>query len=208
MIRINLLPPETLERRRAEKRLGWVVLAALGVGIVLAATWGFGYFRVQGKQSDLAAIQQQVQATNASAAQLAVFEERASELQSRKQIATLALGDRRDWARIYDEISLVLPAEMWIQTMTATEEDGIELDGYALDAPTDTPDVGHKTIAKGLVRLADLEALFDVWLTSSVKTEYEGRPAIQFDITAKVVRPVPGGSAATVTVPAGEAGTP
>lgn len=209
MMRINLLPPEILERRRAEKRVGYVVVAAMGIAVVLAGVWVFGYANVQGREQELASLQQQVQSTNAAAAQLSIFEERAAELQARKATAALALGNRRDWARLLDEMSLVLPADMWVQTVTADQNDGIGINGYAVDSPKDNPDAGHKSIAKALVRLADLDDLFDVWLTSSQKSEFEEQDVIQFSITAKVVVPtvdVP--SSTTVSAPAGEAGTP
>jgi hypothetical protein len=57
MTHINLLPPEILERRRAEQRIGWVALAALGVAIVLAGIWGLGYVRLQAKEDRLAEVQ-------------------------------------------------------------------------------------------------------------------------------------------------------
>lgn len=209
MMRINLLPPEILERRKAEKRVGYVVVAAMGIAVVLAGVWTYGYFNLQGKQQDLASLQQQVQSTNAAATQLAIFEERATELQARKATALIALGDRRDWARMLDEISLVLPPDMWVQTVTASQDDGIGINGYALDTPTDNPDSGHKSIAKALVRLADLDDLFDVWLISSQKTQFEEQDVIQYSITAKVVAPtVETPTSTTVSAPAGEAGTP
>jgi Tfp pilus assembly protein PilN len=189
MMRVNLLPPEILERRRAEKRVGLVIVAAIGVAIVLAGVWGFSYFRLQAKQDELAALQQQVQATNAQATQLAIFEQRASELKARQETVVQALGNRRDWAKLYDEMSLVLPTDMWLLTMNAAEDNGLTLAGFAVDAPNDSPDAGHKAIAKALVRLADLDSVYDVWLTSSAKTTVAEKPAIQFTITAKVVDP-------------------
>jgi Tfp pilus assembly protein PilN len=189
MMRINLLPPEILDKRRAEKRIGYVIIAAVGVAIILAAVWAFGYFRLQGKQDELAVIQQQVQATQSQANQLAIFEERAGELAKRQAIVALALSDRRNWAKLFDELSLVLPEDVWVQTLTAAEASGLQLVGYAIDAPNDSPDVGHKSIAKTLVRLADLEQLYDVWLTNSVKQPYQEQDAIQFTVTAQIHKP-------------------
>lgn len=189
MTRINLLPPEILERRKAEKRIGWVVLAAIVVAVVLAGVWGFGTVRLSGKKDELAALQQQVQQTTAQANQLAIFEERATELGTRRDTATQALAHRRNWAKLFDELSLVLPADVWLQNLAAGEKDGLQMAGYAVDAPADSPDVGHKTMAKTLVRLADLEQLSDVWLTNSTKATFQEKPAIQFTLTAAVSEP-------------------
>ncbi len=192
MMRINLLPPEILERRKSERRFGWVILAALMVAVVLAGVWVFAFFRLQGKEDELASIQQEVQSTNAEAAQLAIFEERAAELESRRSIAILALSTRRDWARLMSEISLVLPSDVWVETLLANEETGLEMYGWAIDSPDDAPDVGHKTMAKTLVRLADLDQLTDVWLTSSAKSAYLEQPALEYTVTAVVSEPTTG----------------
>ncbi len=165
----------------------WVVLAAILVSVLLAGVWGFGRYRLNAKEDELAAVQQQVQSTQAQANQLAVFEERQAELATRQATAAQALAGRRNWAKLFDELSLVLPSDIWLQTLNATEDSGLELMAWAIDAPTDSPDVGHKTIAKALVRLADLEQLKDVWLTDSSKAEFEDKPAIQFRVTADVV---------------------
>ncbi len=190
MMRINLLPPEVLERRKAEKGIGYVVLAAVGVALILAVAWGFGFMRLQDKEGELATLQQEVQTTQAQANQLAIFEERAVELDARKAVVTQALGDRRNWGRLCDELSLVLPSDVWVQTLQLAEDDGLLMTGYALDNATDTPDAGHIPVAKLLVRLADLEMLQDAWLSGSSKGEFEERPAITFSVTAGVKAPV------------------
>jgi hypothetical protein len=78
---------------------------------------------------------------------------------------------------------------VWVQTAVAGEASGLTLSCYAVDAPGDSPDAGHKAVAKALVRVADLEDLFDVWVASSVKGLVAEQPAIQFSITAAVVTP-------------------
>lgn len=195
MTRINLLPPEIRERRKAEKRMGWVAFAAVVAGVVLLGAYAYGYLGVQSRQNELALIQQQVSATQAQADQLKIFEERASELQTRKETAALALAGCQDWARLFNEMSLVLPTDVWVESMAADQTTGLQVAGYALDSATDEPDLGHKVMAKTLVRLAELEQLQDVWLTSSVKDEYEEQPAIRFTVTAGLSDPASDGDA-------------
>ena len=190
MMRINLLPPEILERRKSERRVVWALVAAIGVALVLVGVWSFAHMRLSDKERELAQLEQLVQSTEAQAEQLAIFEARASELESRRLVAEVALGDRRNWGKLYDELSLVLPADVWLQMMTASEDEGLVLNGYALDSATDSPDSGHKPIAKTLVRLADLKDLYDVWLTNSAKATYLEQPVIQFSLTAGVASPV------------------
>ncbi len=189
MMRINLLPPEILERRKAEKRFGWVILAAVLVGVLLVGVYAYAHFRLQSKQDELAEVQQLVASTQAQADQLAIFEQRATELEARRATVDRALAGRRDWGKLYTELSLVLPSDVWIQSLVAGEGSGLSMSGYAIDAPGDTPDAGHKAVAKALVRLTDLDDLYDVWLSSSSKTTFASQPAIQFSVTAAVVTP-------------------
>ena len=195
MMRVNLLPRETLERRKAEKRIGWVAIGALGLAVVLAGVWGVATLRVQSREDELASLQQQVSTTQAAADQLAIFETRASELEARRGTVQQALSGRVAWARLFDELSLVLPSDAWVQTVAATEDEGMQLAGYVIDVPADNPDSGHSTIAKILVRFADLEQLSDVWLTSSAKDEYEEQPAIAFTVASQIAAEPDGGVA-------------
>lgn len=199
MIRVNLLPPEILEKRKAERRLAYMVAALVAVSLVLAGVWVFAFTRANAKQRDLEAKQQELQQVTAQAASLEIFEVQQAELARRRSVAQLALDARQNWAKLFDEISLVLPSDMWVSVLDATTESKLQIDGYSVDA-TDTPDYGHKTVAKLLVRLAELEQLADVWLSNSVKTEVEDQPALQFTVTAGVVKPA---STATGTAGAG-----
>lgn len=185
-MRINLLPPEILEKRKGEKRLVYVAVVAVIVVIVLAGVYGLAYMQTSAKKTQVAAREQELATTQTRANELAVFEEKSLELERRKAVADTALAGRFNWSRLYDEISLVMPTDLWATVLNTDENTGLTLDGYALDSASDTPDLGHKSIAKLLVRLADLDQLYDVWLTNAAKTELNERGVIQFSVTAGV----------------------
>lgn len=185
-MRINLLPPEILEKRKAEKRLVYVALVAVLVIVALVGVYGFAYVQMKAKESQVASREQELASATARANELQVFEEKAIELQRRKSVADVALTGRVNWARLFDEVSLVMPTDMWATVMNTDEKTGLSLDGYALDSATDSPDLGHKSIAKLLVRLADLDQLNDVWLTNASKTAVNEADVIQFSVTAGV----------------------
>lgn len=186
MMRINLLPPEIVEKRRAEHRVVYLGLGAGALFLVLAIVWAVAATQVAGKQRDLDAKQQQVQLTQAKADKLAIFEQKEQDLKKRQSVAQQALSGRQNWAKLCDEISLVLPTDVWLTTMSFDEAKGFTIAGYAVDDPTDSPDVGQKTIAKTLVRLADLDGVYNVWLTSSVKALYEDNDVLQFALTTSL----------------------
>lgn len=208
MIRINLLPPEIIEKRKFENRITYVVVAAVVLLGLLGVVYMFLVWQVSGKNEVLQQNKEAAAQLLDQATAYEVFQEKEDLLEERMGIAATVLADRADWGRIANEVSLVLPSDVWLNFMSGSEEAGMEIGGFALDSGADVPDVGHKAVAKTLVRLADLELLDDVWLTSSAKTDYEdtGEPVIEFTVTAGVVR-----SAASVdssAVPAPPSQTP
>jgi len=189
MNRINLLPPEILEKRKSERRLIYVAIAAVMVAVVLAGVYGFALMRVSAREKELAVRQQELAQEQARAAELKVFEDKSLELSRRKAIADTALAGRRNWARLFDEVSLVMPTDLWVSSLNAAEEGGLTIDGFAVDSASDSPDLGHKSIAKLLVRLANLDQLVDVWLTNASKTKLNESQVIQFNVSAGVSEP-------------------
>jgi hypothetical protein len=189
MVRINLLPREILQKRRFERDVRYVVLAGVAALMVLFAVYGLLAFQVGQRNSELQERKQTVANLEAQAEAFAIFEEKESDLEARLVLADQALAGRVDWGRVANEISLVIPSDVWVVTLTADEEAGVTMFARAVDSLTDVPDVGHKAVAKTLVRLNDLEQLSSVWLSSSIKTEYEEKPVIDFNITTAVERP-------------------
>jgi Tfp pilus assembly protein PilN len=186
MMRINLLPPEILEKRKSERRLVYVVLVAVLVVIVLAGVYGFANLQLSDKNKQVTMLEQELAEKQNQAQSLVVFELNADELARRTTIAQTALASRINWSQLYDELSLIMPSDLWVTVLVTDQTSGLQLDGFAVDSETDSPDLGHKSIAKLLVRLADLDQLRDVWLTNAAKTTLGEDAAIQFSVTAGV----------------------
>ncbi len=201
MVRINLLPPEITEKRVFEERIKLVLFAGAVVAFVLVILYLFLAWSVGSKNDVLQQNREVATQVRNQAQAYEVFQDKVDELQARQTVANVALAGRVDWGRITNEVSLVLPSDVWLTRIAGSEledEPGLEISGYALDSLTDVPDVGHKAVAKTLVRLAELELLTDVWLTGSTKGVYvpEGSTiiggtdnTIAFTINTEVVKP-------------------
>ncbi|TLM80340.1 MAG: hypothetical protein FDZ70_01160 [Actinobacteria bacterium] len=204
MVRINLLPPEIVEKRKAEKTFSYVALAGVAAVAVLLLVYGVALFIVGGRSQELQSKQDQAVGLQKQAEAFRVFETKEKDLADRQEIADEALSARIDWSRLFTEISLVLPSDMWASRIKADEErtPNVQVEGSALD-PEDTPDSGHKVIAKALVRFADLDQLANVWLTKSEKMPEEWPlPTISFEITADVAKPAAADTGSAGAVPA------
>ena len=200
MLRINLLPKEVLERRRYEKwysyvLIGFAALLAL-VGIL------YGYFWLSGaqKNADLQLLQEQSQKLQAQADAFAIFEQKEQDLVTRQAVATNALASRIDMGRVSEEVSLVLPDEIWLQNMVISQLEGLSVAGFTPYSSSHSMDVSYKSVAKTLVRLNELKDVTDVWLTAAVNADFTGfapvtgvsplpAPVVNFTIKGKVTPP-------------------
>lgn len=192
MLRINLLPPEVLERRRWEKWyqyvfFGFFVLLVLGL---LVAAWL--WLMTQTKQDELQGLRQQSQKYQQQAAAFSVFEKKQQELAEREAMVAVALAGRVNMGRLADDISLILPEEVWLEQLSVGQETGLELDGYTPLSSSRSSDVGYKSVAKTLVRLDSLKDLEEVWLAAASSTEFGGwqvdSPSLVPTTSADVVR--------------------
>jgi Tfp pilus assembly protein PilN len=197
MVRINLLPPEVLERRRYQKWYGyiWIVFAVLLVLVLIV----FGYFWLSGaqKNGDLQLLQEQSQKLQTQAAAFGIFEQKEQDLAKRQTVATNALAGRINIGRVGEEVSLVLPAEVWLEVLAIGQTDGLSVTGCTPYSPSHSMDVSYKSVAKTLVRLNELEDVSDVWLTNASNKDFTGfqtssglsslpAPVVGFVVTGKV----------------------
>jgi len=137
---------------------------------------------------------------SAQAESLAIFEQKKGELEARQTLATAALEGRVDMGGLAEDISLVLPEDVFASRLKCSEVSGLELDGFTPVSGLPNVKTGYKTIAACLVRLSSLDGLKDVWLTSADVEKYTtfqpadrsadaSGTALSFFTTGKVVRP-------------------
>lgn len=193
MIRINLIPPETLQRRVNERRWKFLTLAGGVIVAVLVMFWAFMGLQVAASTAELDSVQQQATSLETQAAQFQVFQQVENDLAVRKDAVVSAKADAIDWARMLYELGLVLPKDVYLTAFTGTDGgaggSAVSLAGQAVDKYNDSPDNGYKSVAKMLVRLADLDQLDSVWLTNtSVGAPVASGPApmINWTVSAKI----------------------
>lgn len=185
MIRINLLPPEITDKRKAERRWYYVVLGAVGIYLVLAVFWFVMFLQVTAKSADVGAKMQEAQALQQQASSFKVFEDRQADLKARQATVDKALTGRREWSKLFTELALVLPADAWLEKLHVDEK-AFQISGQSLAPTGDEQSSGFKPVAKLLVHMADLQDLENVWLGSSNKSQVLSQDTVTFDITADI----------------------
>lgn len=105
-----------------------------------------------------------------------------------------ALTRRVSWDRILREISLVLPNDVWLRTMSATSPTPASGTSPAATPPGLPPTLmtiegstySHDAVARLITRLSVIPDLKNVWLTKSELGAIAGRPIVSFTILADV----------------------
>lgn len=176
-MKINLLPPEILERQRARRRTAAVVAFGLVLLLLLAGFYVLQLLRLSEVRDDLdqqRAVNSQLQAQIDELQEVAALQQQLAD--SRELLADI-LSNQVFWSGVLRDISLVIPGETWLTGLTgtlagadtATTEvvvgqgliGSITFTGFAFD---------HRDVALWLSRLEDVRGFVNPWLSTSTKT--------------------------------------
>lgn len=183
-ININLLPKEIVEKRKFEQRLAYVLL---GVGLLVAvfvAVYAVNFVRIMGEERKLTAIQAENARYAQAISQIQTFEKARLQVEDREKLIATAIAGKFEWSKLLNNISLIIPNEVWLTSFDGSV-DGLTFGGYATRY-SGTTELGYRPVAKWLVRLGEISALSDVWLTSSEKGADQGANRISWQTTAKL----------------------
>jgi Tfp pilus assembly protein PilN len=212
VFRINLLPKELLERRSYEQSYRWVGIIGVGVALIVLAIWVGMLLQLAGKQGELQSKQQESLSYEKEARDLEVFQESERKLKDRESVVQLALAGRVNMGQVANDLSLVLPDEVWLDELTINQDTGLTIAAVTPRNNGRSTEVAFKSVAKTLVRLAEVQSLYDVWLTTATNdvwkefapmsgsTDATSVPVVKFQASGKVVRPgASAGATATAT---------
>ena len=169
-IQINLLPPEVLEKRKSEKIISRVII---GVAVLFSAVFLaflFVFQLVDAESSKLQDLQAQNTQYEQEIAKIANFENNKIFVDARAQLVNGAVARKYSWSKWLNNLSLLIPNEVWLESLNISEAGAVDFAGQAV-ADSTARRLGQKSVAKWLVRLAELDDLSDVWLGSSTKSE-------------------------------------
>jgi Tfp pilus assembly protein PilN len=189
MFKINLLPKEVLERRRYEDWYPRVFLIAAVALAIVVAFYAFFWIKAKSMNDELQSIKELSQQLDTSAAKLSIFENKETQLRQREVVAQSALVGRVNVGEVANDISLVLPDEVWLESLTINQDDGVSVSANTPRSAGQSTDVAYKSVAKTLVRLSELSELYDVWLSNAANAQWS-RWAVKPGSETSVVRPV------------------
>lgn len=189
---VNLLPSKKEQRERGRQpnvvALGGV-LGAVVVTAVFALWFLSASSAVSDKQNEVDALRAELAATPTPAPRDTSGDALAQEKAGRLNALAAALGNRIAWDRVLREISLVMPDDVWLNTMQASAPTAVSADpaaatGGAFSISGRT--YSHDAVARLLARLAIVPDLDNVTLEKSTLSKVGGKDVVEFTIGAAV----------------------
>jgi len=200
---INLLPRD--DARRGRQKTQWIVLIPVVLAVLMTGVFSAMFLSASGQvkdsQSQLSSLQQELAAIpTPDASKVQTQNALAADKQTRVNALNAALSRRVAWDRVFRELSLVLPDDVWLSTVSAkapvsssvatppaasatgaaVAATGLTLDGYTYSQPA---------VARLLTRLAVIPDLVNVQLQQSTLTKIGATPVVHFTIAADVRKP-------------------
>ncbi len=191
---VNLLPKDDprFERRKPPNLVVLLgVAAAIVISAILAAWYLSASAAATGKKAALDAAHAELAALPAPQTRPEAETTLAAEKSQRIAVLSSTLATRVAWDRVLREVSLVLPDDVWLTTLSANAPGisaaggtatagGFSITGYTYS---------HDGVARLLSRLSVIPYLQAVALQKSVVAEERGRLLAQFTISAVVRGP-------------------
>jgi Tfp pilus assembly protein PilN len=179
MKRMNLLPQEERAKASRERGLLWAIL----ILVALVAVLGVVYFKyksdVGAKQDELASIKADTQVVQAQIAELSPYAALHDQRQSMTETAKGIYSSSVPFSIMLQELSLVIPENVRLQTLTATVPPAMLPGTAAVEAAPTAPgavDVtftgqteDHTDVAEFMTRLGLIPQLKGITLTSSTE---------------------------------------
>lgn len=177
-MRINLLPPEILERQRIRRR---AVLMGAAVVVIIVGMIGFAFLQQQRR----AAVEEDVaaqQGINAGLQQeigaLQEFDLLQQELTASQGELAILLDNEVLWSGVLRDISLVIPSEAWLTSFSgfvftpenqplAEGQQGIIDTGLIGQITFNGQAFDHRVVALWLARMEEIEGFVNPWLDST-----------------------------------------
>jgi Tfp pilus assembly protein PilN len=119
--RVNLLPPEIAEKRRA-RALQAGMGAAVAVAIVgVGAAYLMAHSSATSAKTDLANAQQETTSLNAQVNQFAGDETLRAQLSTEQTMLSTAMGPEIQWSHYMNDLTLRIPDNVWVTQLSLTE---------------------------------------------------------------------------------------
>ena len=129
---VNLIPTEQRPGGRKPLRAGplaYIVIGALAAAVIAITALVVTNDKVSDRKAEVATLESEKVSVEAKAHALASYSQFASVREQRLSTVTELADSRFDWERVLAELSLVLPADVQLTSLTGTVAPGVNVSG-------------------------------------------------------------------------------
>lgn len=181
-IEINLLPADF---RRQKKDFSWILDRRVVWSVVAIIVFIFSAFLLFGYMNDTRqSLQNALESTKAEIEKEKPLLNKIKELDSKIAIITQKRNalksiqvSKKRWVILFENISAILPPNMWLTALQQTSAQEIELRGTTYD---------FSEVAEYMVKLEKQISIASVTLVTISNTKVEGEDAYTFTMKAKI----------------------
>jgi Tfp pilus assembly protein PilN len=188
--RVNLLPPELAEASRlrtVQLSMGGAVVAAL---VVVGGLWVVADQQVQAEQEKLDTAMTTQSTVSRQVGELAPVAAVYAQVEQRRQLLETALGGDVEWSQYLTDLSLTVPENVWLTSMSVTPQTAATgtAGGQIASITFAGTALQHDDVALWLESLAKQKGYTSAYFNSSTEKTIETTTVVDFTSTVVVTR--------------------
>jgi Tfp pilus assembly protein PilN len=181
---VNLIPPEERRGDRAPLRTGnlsYVLLGGLALLLLAVIATALTSKQISDRETEKQGLEQELQQATAEAQSLQAFVDFRTIQETRAATVSSLAQSRFDWERVVRELSLVLPSDVWLTSLTGTVSPEVQLEGgedVAIRSTVEGPALelvgcapSEDSVAAFISALEDIDGVTRVGVNSSEQTD-------------------------------------
>ena len=180
-ISINLLPPEFRKKQKdftwvTDRRIIWPTVALIVAVVAVVMLQTYTNEIVSGLSSELSRVQEEVERERPLLSKISDLEQKQGVINSKINALKSIQVSKKRWVILFENISSVLPPNMWMTSINQMSEFDLEMRGVTFD---------FSEVAEYMVKLEKQVSVQSVSLVTISTAKVDGEEAYNF--TIKVV---------------------
>ena len=180
-ISINLLPPEYRKKQKdfswiTDRRVIWPTVALIVAIVSVAMVQAFITETISGLEQEVQRVKDEVERERPLLTKIGDLEQKQAVINTKINALKSIQVSKKRWVILFENISSVLPPNMWITSIGQMDEFDLEMKGTTFD---------FSEVAEYMVKLEKQASVEKVSLVTIATTKVDGEEAYNF--TIKVV---------------------
>jgi type IV pilus assembly protein PilN len=180
-ISINLLPPEYRKKQKdfswiTDRRVIWPTVALIVAIVSVAMVQAFITETINGLEQEVQSVKEEVERERPLLTKIGDLEQKQAVINTKINALKSIQVSKKRWVILFENISSVLPPNMWITSIGQMGEFDLEMKGTTFD---------FSEVAEYMVKLEKQASVEKVSLVTIATTKVDGEEAYNF--TIKVV---------------------